>query len=76
MDVWVQEETNHVVRAGDGIEVLMRAGMGTKLSSSAGLNSLEQFQLLPAKYAERSGESAERGDKEQLLPPFERFEGN
>ena len=35
----------------------MRAGMGTKLSSSAGLNSLEQFQLLPAKYAERSGEA-------------------
>ena len=52
----MREQTTWV-RAGDGIEVLMRAGMGTEMSSCADLYSLKQFPLLAAKYAEQSGET-------------------
>ena len=45
------------VRAGDEIEVLMRAGIGTEMSVRVGLYNLKQFPLLAAKYAEQSGET-------------------
>ena len=50
----VREQTTWVW-ADDEIEVLMRAGIGTEMSSRVGLYNLKQFPLLAAKYAEQSG---------------------